>query len=60
MRYTLMENTVKVNQEEVQFSEELLTSFARFLVPEICKFYQSEEGKAYYEAWLKKHPEYAA
>ena len=60
MRCTLMESIVKGKQEEMQLSEEPLTSFARFLVPEICKFYQSEEGRAYYEAWLKKHPEYAA
>ena len=55
-----MPDTVKVNLKEVELSEELLTSFAKFLVPEIRKFYQSEEGKAYYEQWLKKHPEYAA
>lgn len=60
MRCTLMGSIVKGKQEEMQLSEELLTSFARFLVPEICKFYQSVEGRAYYEAWLKKHPEYAA
>ena len=51
-----MESIVKGKQEEIQLPEELLTSFARFLVPEICKFYQSEEGRAYYEAWLKKAP----
>ena len=55
-----MSDTVKVNRNEVELSEELLISFAKFLVPEIRKFYQSEEGKAYYEKWLKKHPEYAA
>ena len=55
-----MSDTVKVNRNEVKLSEELLTSFAKFLVPEIRKFYQSEEGKAYYENWLKNHPEYAA
>lgn len=55
-----MSDTVKVNRNEVELSEEILTSFAKFLVPEIRKFYQSEECKAYYEKWLKKHPEYAA
>lgn len=55
-----MFDTVKVNRNEVELSKELLTSLAKFLVPEIRKFYQSEEGKAYYEKWLKKHPEYAA
>ena len=55
-----MSDTVKVNRNEIELSEEILTSFAKFLVPEIRKFYQSEEGKAYYEKWLKKHPEYIA
>ena len=55
-----MSDTVKVNRNEVELSEELLTLFAKFLVPEIRKFYQSEEGKAYYEKWMKKHAEYAA
>ena len=55
-----MSDTVKVNRNEIELSEEILTSFAKFLVPEIRKFYQSEEGKTYYEKWLKKHPEYAA
>ena len=55
-----MSDTVKVNRNEVELSEELFTSFAKFLVPGIRKFYQSEEGTAYYEKWLKKHPEYAA
>lgn len=48
-----MSDTVKVNRNEIELSEEILTSFAKFLVPEIRKFYQSEEGKAYYEKWLK-------
>lgn len=55
-----MSDTVKVNYNEVELSDELLTSFAKSLVPEIRKFYQSDEGKAYYEMWLKNHPEYAA
>lgn len=55
-----MENTVKVNQNEVELSQNLLVSFAKFLSPEITKFYQSDEGKAYYEKWMEQHPEYAA
>lgn len=56
-----MPNNVKVvNKSGVKLSEDLLTSFAKFLVPEIREFYQSEDGRAYYEQWLKKHPEYAA
>ena len=54
-----MADTIKFNHNEAELPKELLTSFAKFLVPEIRKFYQSEAGKAYYEKWLKKHPEYA-
>lgn len=38
---------------ELFFSEELLNEFADFLVPQIRKFYQSEEGKKFYEEWKK-------
>lgn len=56
-----MLNDVKVvNDNDVKLSEELLTSFAKFLVPEIREFYQSEDGWEYYDEWLKEHPEYAA
>ena len=40
------------------FPEDLLTSFALFLSKDIQSFYKSDEGKNYYENWLKKHPEY--
>ena len=53
-----MSDTVKVNRNKVELSEEILTSFAKFLVPEIRKFYQSEEGKAYYEKWLNMPPKF--
>lgn len=46
------------NKYDVDIPEEVLSSFARFLLPEIRKFYESEEGKAYYAEWLKRHPEY--
>ena len=40
------------------FTEDLLTSFSLFLSKEIHLFYQSDEGKTYYENWLKEHPKY--
>ena len=43
---------------DVALPEELLNSFAKALVPEIRAFYDSDEGKAYFEKWLAKHPEY--
>lgn len=43
-----------------ELPEELLTSFAKAMLPELRKFYASDEGKAYFAKWLLKHPEYAA
>ena len=42
----------------IELSEELLTSFAKALVPEIRNFYNSAEGRDYFETWLKSHPEF--
>ena len=39
--------------------KETLDAFARYIMPEIRRFAESEEGQAYYAEWLKKHPEYA-
>lgn len=44
-------------QTPVEIPAELLISFAKFLAPELVKFYQSAEGKAYFEQWEKQHPE---
>ena len=41
----------------VALPEELLNSFAKALVPEIRAFYDSDEGKAYFDKWLTKHSE---
>lgn len=48
----------KIDYTNIELPEELLNSFAKALAPEIRKFYDSDEGKAYYEKWLAKHPEY--
>ena len=43
---------------DVALPEELLNSFAKALVPEIRAFYDSDEGKTYFDKWLAKHLEY--
>lgn len=53
-----MKKCPKINYTKIELPEELLTSFAKALTPEIRKFYDSDEGKAYFEKWLTKHPEY--
>ncbi len=54
-----MKRYSKIDYTNVELPEELLTSFAKALVPEIRKFYDSDEGKAYFEKWLSNHSEYA-
>ncbi len=53
-----MKNDIKINYNDIELPEELLNSFAKALLPEIRKFYDSDEGKTYYQKWLSKHPEY--
>ena len=40
---------------EIELSQSVIDSFARFLVPEIRKYYSSEQGQKEYEAWRKEH-----
>ena len=50
---------MKINYKDIELPTDVLDAFAKFLTPEIRKFYQSEAGKEYFENWLTKHPEYA-
>lgn len=52
-----MDNNCKTPKTQLEFDKKLLTSFAFFLSSEIKQFYQSEEGKQYYEKWLKDNPQ---
>ena len=53
-----MKKYTRIDYTKVELPEEMLTSFAKALAPEIRKFYDSDEGKAYFEKWLTKHHEY--
>ena len=53
-----MKKYSKIDYTKVELPEELLTSFAKALAPEIRKFYDSDDGKSYFEKWLAKHTEY--
>ena len=48
----------EIDYTKIDLPEELLTTLAKALAPEIRSFYNSDEGKAYFERWLTKHPEY--
>jgi hypothetical protein len=53
-----MEKYEIIDYSKIELPDELLTSFAEAFAPELRKFYESDEGKTYFDNWLKKHPEY--
>ena len=46
----------RLNPYEIELPQSIIDSFARFLVPEIQKFYASEQGQKELEEWKKKYP----
>ena len=36
--------------------KEVLDAFARYIIPEIRRFHESEEGQAFYKEWLGNIP----
>lgn len=55
-----IEKYQKIDYTQVALPEELLTSVVKATLPELRRFYASDEGKAYFAKWLLKYPEYAA
>ena len=43
----------KDQQRDIQLPQEIIESFARFLVPEIRKYYDSEEGQRVFQERMK-------
>ncbi len=41
-------------QPEIELPQELIESFARFLVPEIRKYYESEQGQREFAKWQEQ------
>ena len=40
--------------KEIELPQSIIDSFARFLVPEIRKYYESEQGQREFEEWWAK------
>lgn len=55
-QYTMASQEKRQNPYEIELPQSIIDSFARFLVPEIQKFYASEQGQKELEEWLKKYP----
>jgi len=46
------------NPYNVELPQSIIESFARFLVPEIRKFYESEQGQKEFAEWQERHNEH--
>ena len=55
-QYTMASQEKRLNPYEIELPQSIIDSFARFLVPEIQKFYASEQGQKELEEWKKKYP----
>ena len=42
---------------DVELPQSIIDSYARFLIPEIKKYYESEQGQQEYEKWKAKQKE---
>ena len=40
--------------QDIELPQSVIESFARFLVPEIRKYYESEEGQREFEQWQRQ------
>lgn len=41
-------------REEIELPQKIIVSFARFLVPEIRKYYESEQGQREFKEWEER------
>ena len=41
-------------RDEIELPQEVIESFARFLVPELRKYYESEQGQREFKEWEKQ------
>ena len=57
----MQESTEKryTKSQEVELPQSIINEFARFLVPEIRKYYESEQGKREFAEWEAKRKEMA-
>lgn len=42
---------IRQDKYDIKFPQSIIKSFARFLVPEICKYYDSEQGRQEFAKW---------
>lgn len=48
------------NPRDIELPQSIIESFAKFLVPEIRKFYESEQGQKEFVEWQERKTEHKA
>lgn len=51
------ESNKRKQPHDIELPQSIIESFARFLVPEIRKFYESEQGQTEFVEWQKRQNE---
>lgn len=49
----MADKEIRQDQYDIELPQSIIESFARFLVPEIRKYYDSEQGQREFEEWLE-------
>ena len=50
----MSDKKVRKEPQNIELPQAIIDSFARFLVPEIRKYYESEQGQREFEEWEAK------
>lgn len=49
----MADKEIRQERYDIELPQSIIESFARFLVPEIRKYYGSEQGQREFEEWLE-------
>lgn len=47
----------KKKSQGIKLPDELLIAFAKYILPSVQEFYDTETGRQYYESFIREHPE---
>jgi len=50
----MSDKEIQKETHDIELPQAIIDSFARFLVPEIRKYYESEQGQREFQEWLKE------
>ena len=50
----MSDKEVRKEPRDIELPQAIIDSLARFLVPEIRKYYESEQGQREFEEWLEE------